>query len=455
MTAYEYLQELQTTIGARLSGSPGETQALAWLEGKLREIRLTPERDEFMYQPERGLQVAAGFTMALGIIILGLASVRLNPWLVALGVVALLVLETVVVPAWLRSQGKVKGYNLLAGVTRPWREIREAPDRKQMVILCAHYDTARGMTAWQHTGFRFGETAFGLATIGVVLLIAYCVAAGILWTLQFIGVEAGIRLTLADWWRMYGMWFVLVLGSPATVLLGASAVSRWLGVARLENPGADDNGSGVASVLAVANRLTQAAMPQDCDVVVAFWGAEEAGLIGSRSFIRKYKGRLDPARTVIINLDGVGRGSQLGAIIGQGVIWRYAADESLVRAWEQACERAEAGTLRMWMTILTGATDQAAWLAAGFTRSLSITSGDPVKIPVALRLCYRLFGIPGAYYFQYHHLHSPDDSLAKIRPESLEMTVGAIAALCDIMAGNGRETHPSHRYSNSLLPGGP
>lgn len=441
MTAYEYLQELQTTIGARLSGSPGETKALAWLEGKLRELQSTPEREEFMYQPERGLQVATSFAMALGIIILGLASVRLNPWLVALGVIALLVMETVVVPAWLRSQGKVKGYNLLAGVTRPWREIREAPDRKRLVILCAHYDTARGMTAWQHTAFRFGETVFGLATIGVVLLMAYCVAAGILWTLQLIGVEVGIRSTLAGWWRMYGMWFVLVLGSPATVLLGASAVSRWVGVARLDNPGADDNGSGVASVLAVANQLKQAAMPQDCDVVVAFWGAEEVGLIGSRNFIRKYKGRLDPARTVIINLDGVGRGRQLGALIGQGFIWRHATDESLVRAWEQACERAEARTLRMWMTILTGATDQAAWLAAGYTRALSITSGDPVPMPAALRLCYRLFGIPGTFYFRYDHLHSPDDSLDKIRSESLEMTVRAVSALSNILAGDGRETH--------------
>lgn len=88
-------------------------------------------------------------------------------------------------------------------------------------------------------------------------------------------------------------------------------------------PGADDNASGVAAVLEVARALASIThiQPQRRGIVIAFWGAEEVGLLGSGAFVgelqkdffRIGKGNkripFDLTDIVLVlNLDMVGRG---------------------------------------------------------------------------------------------------------------------------------------------------
>jgi Peptidase family M28/PA domain len=67
-------------------------------------------------------------------------------------------------------------------------------------------------------------------------------------------------------------------------------------------PGLNDNGSGIAALLHVAERLA----PRDLPLRFGFWGAEEIGLVGSR----RYVGGLDAAErrriAAYLNLDMVG-----------------------------------------------------------------------------------------------------------------------------------------------------
>lgn len=73
-------------------------------------------------------------------------------------------------------------------------------------------------------------------------------------------------------------------GSSAdTVTLGAHYDSRpFTGLA----PGADDNGSGVATALAIAEAFQSEQMSSKKSVYVVFFAGEEAGLIGSNEFVR-------------------------------------------------------------------------------------------------------------------------------------------------------------------------
>ena len=69
------------------------------------------------------------------------------------------------------------------------------------------------------------------------------------------------------------------------------------------HPGADDNASGTAAVLALAR--TVADSPLARPVLVGFWSGEESGLLGSRAFIRN---DIRPDQlAAYINLDMVGR----------------------------------------------------------------------------------------------------------------------------------------------------
>lgn len=79
--------------------------------------------------------------------------------------------------------------------------------------------------------------------------------------------------------------------------------------------GADDNASGVAALLAVAETLVRD-RPQH-DVVVALWDAEEQGFVGAKAFLATPPVPLDRI-AMNVNLDMVGRGDK-------GELWAVGA----------------------------------------------------------------------------------------------------------------------------------
>jgi hypothetical protein len=102
--------------------------------------------------------------------------------------------------------------------------------------------------------------------------------------------------------------------SPPYVVLGAHYDHLGLGLAGtslargdeqgLPHLGADDNASGVAAVLAIGRALARSRPARP--VVLAFWSAEEIGLLGSRAFLDD--GVLQPDEiSAYMNFDMVGR----------------------------------------------------------------------------------------------------------------------------------------------------
>lgn len=81
--------------------------------------------------------------------------------------------------------------------------------------------------------------------------------------------------------------------------------------------GADDNASGVAGLLEIAQYLadlkTKGKLPLQHDVLFAAWSGEEMGLLGSSYFVRTFGGQsteptsLRPAITACLNMDMIGR----------------------------------------------------------------------------------------------------------------------------------------------------
>jgi Zn-dependent M28 family amino/carboxypeptidase len=69
-------------------------------------------------------------------------------------------------------------------------------------------------------------------------------------------------------------------------------------------PGINDNGSGTAALLETADALGGRA--PGARIRLAFWGAEELGLIGSRRYVRGLSGAERERITAYVNLDMVG-----------------------------------------------------------------------------------------------------------------------------------------------------
>jgi aminopeptidase S len=98
-------------------------------------------------------------------------------------------------------------------------------------------------------------------------------------------------------------------------------------------PGINDNGSGVASLLEVARVLGPRPGRR---VRLAFWGAEELGLGGSRHYVGALSPRERRAVAAYINLDMVGSPNAVPALYRDG-------DERLTRILRGAHPGREAG----------------------------------------------------------------------------------------------------------------
>ena len=73
-----------------------------------------------------------------------------------------------------------------------------------------------------------------------------------------------------------------------------------------EGPGINDNGSGSAQDLEIALQMARLGVQPRNQVVFAFWGAEEAGLVGSQFYVDSLTARKVKDTAVNLNFDMVG-----------------------------------------------------------------------------------------------------------------------------------------------------
>jgi Iap family predicted aminopeptidase len=92
-----------------------------------------------------------------------------------------------------------------------------------------------------------------------------------------------------------------------------------------EGPGINDNGSGVASALALAEQLRDRR-----GLRFGFWGAEELGLYGSRRYVDSLGGAERRRIAGYINLDMVGSPNPVRYVYGEGPV-REALEQALRR----------------------------------------------------------------------------------------------------------------------------
>ena len=100
-------------------------------------------------------------------------------------------------------------------------------------------------------------------------------------------------------------------------------------------PGANDNASGVAVAMAVAQALAAGELRPQRTVAFIFFGAEEQGVMGAEFYLRHVPPSLRNAKA-LINLDGVGRGKRIYALAAKNypALWKFfvAANRALVQA---------------------------------------------------------------------------------------------------------------------------
>jgi aminopeptidase S len=203
------------------------------------------------------------------------------------------------------------------------------------------------------------------------------------------------------------------------VLLGAHLDSVANG------PGINDNGSGSATVLEIARQARRLHIRPKHGLRFAFWGAEELGLIGSRSYVDSLRPSQRRQILDVINLDMVGS-PNFGRIV-------YAGDgqpRGSLRI-EQAFRTYFAGRrLPVEEESLGGSSDHAAFAGAGIPVGGLFTGADELK---SADFAQRFGGQAGRSFDSCYHKSC--DTVANIDFGIFEQMADAAAVVTVRLAG--------------------
>ena len=316
----------------RPSASAGEREAAEWVASRLRETGFEPAVEEFRFYP--AYWTAWGIHVSLAALagIASLLSRRLaRPSAVMSSLLAISFWGDLTTGFhWLRSLLPAQsGYNVVARLPNP--------GAKRVLVLSAHHDAAHSgaffhpaIIRWlaQRSAAAEKQPSILQLPFAAILTVA---AASLLRA-------AGLPRFL---WRNPLRLAVLLNGVTAALLadIGRSPVS----------PGANDNASGVAAVLALAEELKRKP-PSNLEVWFLSAGCEEAIMGGMLAFGRRHFPELAARRPFFLNFEVLGSG-RVSYMEGEGFLRLYpyhreAVDLAAEVAGERGFEEVSSHSIR-------------------------------------------------------------------------------------------------------------
>ena len=341
----------ELTAFERPSASEGERRAADWLATEFaragcREVRTEQERAHGGYWWPLGLLNAGAALAALG-------GRRLAAF--AGGLSAAAVYDDV-------SGGRLWFRRRALPHRSTWNVVAEAgdPEGRRTVVLMAHHDAA-------HSGLVFHPVLPRTAMRRLPALHAR--------SNQSVPVIFGVFLgpLLLGLWGLLGGRLARTAGLVFS--LGATAAMADIGF-RPVVPGANDNLSAVAALVALAHRLRENP-PEGVRVILLSTGSEESFMEGMQAFARRHFGALPRESTEFLCLECVGS-PELCVVEGEGMLrmrhYPERARERLAAAGREAGVRLRRGLRTV------AATDALIALRAGY-EVCTLGAVDETKFP--------------------------------------------------------------------------
>lgn len=395
----------------RYSGSANEEWARQLLADRLKEVGCEVELEDTTYiKSELYLFFMGSVSICLlfGFVI---ASGFVHSLLIGLGLIGFMAFMAILYPRIELKLTKAKSTNIIGRIN---------PKQEHRLILTAHYDSAKILPRYIQRFYNLFRWIGSLFNLLILLFIGLLLGRG-LWML--IGerfalrqlITVGAEYGLMEWPWSPVWWFYLVI-MFAMATLGMVVMVHMM-LRREYSKGADDNASGTAVLLEVANRLGKEDLAVGIDLCL--FAAEERGLFGSREWVSKHAKELDKKRTYVLNLDCVGRGEQFFIHNGQGTIFKKRSDPQIVRLLGEACAELELQHKLCW----GGNTDHYEFVKRRF-RCASLARCDVDRAILPERLLRAFFRIPTTRDVSPRliWIHSEDDTGEHIDKKKLGET---------------------------------
>ena len=313
--AYSIVRHAAEKIGSRLPGSDGERKFADYMGDKLKEIGITPKKEEFAVSPRAsigGIPYAGWFGVAMSALVyfaLGINSLWFGMALAGICCLLWLVLSVFLYKPWFDMFFKQEISQNTYGELVP-----EDGKYDYTIILSGHTDTSWN---WRHSEHAYkyrDKPILGiLATYGKVGFGAICVLFLIGASIAIATVIGGCYMN-ANWALetyysasfqnfLFAMHFL-----PIVTAIGSAFVVMWGDPNdRNASRGAMDNATGCALSYAVIKYFKENPdkMPKNCRIIDFNCGSEEAGLRGSMAFAEEHKNDEMLKNAWNINIDSV------------------------------------------------------------------------------------------------------------------------------------------------------
>jgi acetylornithine deacetylase/succinyl-diaminopimelate desuccinylase-like protein len=319
----DMLEEIRTlcALPPRLAGSEGERLAHEHVAETLARLGLDPEVEEFRAPGNANGRIALHAAMLAAAGTVGVAAPSLGAVLSA--------------GANLSFLGDLEGRWVWLSRVLPYAATRNVVARlppagtaRRRVVLMAHVDVAREAPgvffepSRARAASRFFRDKLGSSPNPVQLLFW----AGVAQT--GLAAASGVGLPTQP-----ATWALAQLHAWTAVTVGRSAFGPPV-------PGASDNASGVAVLLALADRLTSAPLPRT-EVWFVATGCEESFLAGAADLLERHATEFAETDTWFLAIDTLGSGA-LRYCTEEGFVRRVAYDPEFVAL--AAATAAEPGT---------------------------------------------------------------------------------------------------------------
>jgi Peptidase family M28 len=383
------LREIEALVEfrGRAPGTDAERRAAEHLANRLREIGRDAEVEPIHVYPNYPVAHTIHALLAIAGSVLSVSRPAIGAVLVLVAMLSTFGDLTGVFYAVRRLTGRRASQNVLSRVDA---------GRDGTLVLVAHYDAAR-------SGVVFGRRALERrAVLGKLLRRPIGLFEPFFWSIVVVLACTILRVAGIDALLLTIVQFVF------TVVLIVS-VPLLLDIALSDPvPGANDNASGVATVLRLAERYGY--VLDHFQVCVLFTGAEEGMLGGMREWMRRHRKELAPERTVFLNVDKVGAGT-VRFTTKEGLVIASPYHPTLISLCEEiADEDEEEGRYGARGLVSRHVTDAYAARTAGFP-AITISCANALD------------------YVPEYHQHT--DTTEHIDPEALDRAYGFCCELIE------------------------
>jgi hypothetical protein len=315
--ALEHVRHLSLDIGPRGSTTPAETETAAYAWSVLDRLELSPQMQRF----RSAISAWRPFALAAALALLAVALYPQAGRVTA--AIAAAIVAVALVSSFLELNFSPNPLRWLLP-KRPsqnvWAVLPARGQASQRVVVVGHLDSHRTPFIFgSTTRLRFFGVLVGLSLLGLVTLTGLYLVGAVIQEdiLYFISLAPAV--------------FLLIL---LVVAIQADATPY--------THGANDNATGTALVLALAERLKEEPLA-NTEVWALNSGCEEVGLYGAAAFVREHRREL--ADACFITMDSVGGpGTGPCFITREGMLKPYRSDPGLLALCrEVAAQRPELG----------------------------------------------------------------------------------------------------------------